>query len=685
MSVGKFRGLAAALLLSVCVFAVAGLGEAQALKPRGAWSASVSYALDDIVILRGSTWRSKHNSNQGKLPGQTSPTSTAADWELFASGFNPVGTWKSTATYQRNDVVLAANGAVYRALRTNLNKTPGLPANTADWAVFVLRGATGAPGPQGAPGSTAVGDGSTTAPAFKFTSSPDTGMFSPGGGKIALAENGALFLHDIGVNNLALGNSALSLNTTGSKNIAIGEVALGSNDNGSRNIAIGLSALGSNTSGSYNTAIGYLASSTASTGGQNTVLGYSALQLNDVGSNNTAIGYLALQKNTVSGNTAVGNLALANNTVGVNNVATGNSALGINTSGLSNTAVGYLAMGTNSSGNRNTVLGDRALYYNEIGSNNTALGYLALQDNTASANTAVGSLALGDNIGGVNNVALGASALSANTAGSSNTAIGYQAMKANSTGGGNTALGQAALYYNEAGANNTALGYQALQSNTAGGSNIAIGYFSGGFAVNPQNSIFIGNEGNNLDTATIKIGSELQTSTFIGGISGVSVAGSAVIVNANGQLGVTVSSRRYKEDIHPMGAMSDMLSRLRPVSFRYRKPFADGSKPIQYGLIAEEVAEAFPYLAVFNGEGQPETVKYHELPAFLLEGFQEQQRTIAAQAERLRQQQATMAAQAERIDRLEAQAEDLADVKARLAAIEAMLQPAAITAASASR
>ena len=29
-----------------------------------------------------------------------------------------------------------------------------------------------------------------TAPAFKFTSSPDTGIFSPGGGKIALAENG---------------------------------------------------------------------------------------------------------------------------------------------------------------------------------------------------------------------------------------------------------------------------------------------------------------------------------------------------------------------------------------------------------------------------------------------------------------------------------------------------------------
>ena len=78
-----------------------------------------------------------------------------------------------------------------------------------------------------------------------------------------------------------------------------------------------------------------------------------------------------------------------------------------------------------------------------------------------------------------------------------------------------------------------------------------------------------------------------------------------------------------------------MRALARPVSFRYIKPFADGSKPIEYGLIAEEVAEVFPYLAVFNAEGQPETVKYHLLPTFLLAGYQEQQRVIAAQADRI--------------------------------------------------
>ena len=134
-----------------------------------------------------------------------------------------------------------------------------------------------------------------------------------------------------------------------------------------------------------------------------------------------------------------------------------------------------------------------------------------------------------------------------------------------------------------------------------------------------------------------------------------------VLIDSNGQLGTVSSSRRYKEDIQPMGAMSDMLAKLRPVTFRYKKPYDDGSKPIEYGLIAEEVAEAFPYLAVFNDKGQPETVKYHLLPTFLLEGFQEQQKIIAAQAERI------------------------ADLEMRLRAIEAMLARPGITTASDSR
>jgi hypothetical protein len=78
-------------------------------------------------------------------------------------------------------------------------------------------------------------------------------------------------------------------------------------------------------------------------------------------------------------------------------------------------------------------------------------------------------------------------------------------------------------------------------------------------------------------------------------------------------LGTVSSSRRFQEDIQDMGEASSGLLRLRPVTFRYQKPFADGSKPIEYGLIAEEVAEVYPDLVSRSAEGQIETVEYQLL------------------------------------------------------------------------
>ena len=67
------------------------------------------------------------------------------------------------------------------------------------------------------------------------------------------------------------------------------------------------------------------------------------------------------------------------------------------------------------------------------------------------------------------------------------------------------------------------------------------------------------------------------------------------------------------------------LLALRPVTFRYKKESADGEKPIQFGLIAEEVAEVFPELVAFDQEGQPETVLYSLLTPRLLNELQKQQ------------------------------------------------------------
>jgi hypothetical protein len=100
-------------------------------------------------------------------------------------------------------------------------------------------------------------------------------------------------------------------------------------------------------------------------------------------------------------------------------------------------------------------------------------------------------------------------------------------------------------------------------------------------------------------------------------------------------LGTVSSSRRYKEEIQDMGDTSSGLMRLRPVTFRYQKPFADGSKPIQYGLIAEEVAEVYPDLVAHSADGQVETVKYQVLDSMLLNEVQRQEKVINAQAKQI--------------------------------------------------
>jgi hypothetical protein len=110
-----------------------------------------------------------------------------------------------------------------------------------------------------------------------------------------------------------------------------------------------------------------------------------------------------------------------------------------------------------------------------------------------------------------------------------------------------------------------------------------------------------------------------------------------VVIDSNGQLGTVSSSQRFKEDIQDMGDLSRSLLHLRPVTFRYKRPFDDGSKPIQYGLIAEEVAEVFPDLVARSADGRIETVKYQMLDALLLKEVQRQEAEIRALKERLNQ------------------------------------------------
>src|SRR5262249_18467334 len=142
---------------------------------------------------------------------------------------------------------------------------------------------------------------------------------------------------------------------------------------------------------------------------------------------------------------------------------------------------------------------------------------------------------------------------------------------------------------------------------------------------------YIGNPGKAHESNTIRIGSASeQDFTFIAGIRGVAVSGTGVVVNASGQLGVAVSSARFKTDIKRMDSASGTILGLKPVSFHYKKDI-DPAGTSQFGLVAEEVEKVNPDLVVHDNEGKPFTVRYEAVNAMLLNEFLKEHRTVQEQ------------------------------------------------------
>ncbi len=279
----------------------------------------------------------------------------------------------------------------------------------------------------------------------------------------------------------------------------------------------------------------------------------------------------------------------------------------------------------------NTAHGAIALRQNTTGSFNTASGTSALASTTTgSRNTATGAYALLFNRTGYGNTASGAFALYGNTTGALNAGSGTFALYRNTEGVWNTAAGASALFYNTTGARNTASGAYALYTNTTGSLNIAVGYAAGAYSRTGSNNIFVGNRGAAGDSGVIRIGASEHTSTFIDGIFGAtSFGGSQVVVNSNNQLSTLRSASRFKESIEDMGEASARLEELRPVTFRYtERAVGDGPRPVEFGLIAEEVADVFPHLVIYDEDGEAYSVRYHVLTPMLLNELQKQHARI---------------------------------------------------------
>jgi hypothetical protein len=341
--------------------------------------------------------------------------------------------------------------------------------------------------------------------------------------------------------------------------------------------------------------------------------------LHDSGMDNIAVGRQALESLTYgTGNASLGYQALQSNATGNDNVAIGPRALIASTGGFDNVAIGRDSLAANYTGDQNVGIGTNALNDNTTGGRNTVIGYRASSSNAlGSQNVAVGNGALSFTTDGSHNVAVGPYALSG----------GFGQAQYRNVGLGTSAGGHG-------GTDNVFVGYRAGQAITSGYGNVVLGANSAGTLSTGYQNIIIGADAAASDeSGKIRIGAAgTHTDAFVAGVFGNATAGANYVhVTADGQLvdgPAVVSSRKYKTHIRELGARSRALLDLRPVAFEFKDGIQQRDEGLQFGLIAEEVAEVLPELVVRDESGEIHTVKYRQLSSLLVNELQRQHRQV---------------------------------------------------------
>jgi hypothetical protein len=461
------------------------------------------------------------------------------------------------------------------------------------------------------------------------------------------------------------GNTTLTP-VTADNNIGIGKLALNSLTVGFDNVMLGDQAGQLIDSGEDNTGFGLKTLFILSSGNRNTALGSQAASQIDTGSDNIAIGYIAGQNWTTNDSN---NISIGNTGVGGDNgiIRLGDDAIHVDTfiAGSANVARDLKLPATNGDGTEGYIYIGGSRFFSGYGIQNVFVGeasgsFLPLID-LAQGNVGVGALTLSAIVNGSGNVAVGVTSGAsisdaidnvcvghnsgtAMTTAIDNTFVGHNSGVSLVTGNLNTLIGSYAgtvLNGNVGAIGNTALGSSALPNLVSGSANLALGGFAGqAFTTNESSNVVIQSNGVVGRSHEIRIGTTgggdgQQNKCWIAAIRGVTtdVADAIpVLIDSTGQLGTVSSSERYKDDIEDMGPESDMIMALRPVTFTYK---SDSTKRMQYGLIAEEVADLFPKLVVYDEDGLPDTVRYHELPILLLNELQKYAMVIENLKERI--------------------------------------------------
>lgn len=478
-----------------------------------------------------------------------------------------------------------------------------------------------------------------------------------------------------------LGGQRILGNGGGGNNLFVGIGAGNSNTHGDVNTFVGQAAGNANTTGTGNAFFGALAGWLNATGIDNSFFGTAAGRSNTSANSNSFFGSGAGVVNTASGNAFFGAFAGTANTSGFRNSFVGAFAGNSNTTGSENSFFGRSAGSANTTGSNNSFIGSSAGIANTLGFDNSFFGSHAGDSNTTgSTNSFFGATAGASNTTGAensffgrhagllnttgdNNSFFGRSAGSGNTAASFNSIFGAYAGSANggsSTGGSNSFFGYNTGHANTTGSENAFFGMGAGQANTTGNDNSFFGMGSGNANTTGFFNTFIGRAAGNANTTGdnntaigrgADVGSgNLSFATAIGAQAVVSSSNTIQLGRENGSdvvripgrlrvfdlsLGITPlchlfneiatcsSSIRYKTDIQPFVSGLDLLNRLRPVAFTWKE-----AQIPDFGLIAEEAAEAEPLLVTHNNKGEIEGVKYDRVGIVLINAVREQQEQI---------------------------------------------------------
>ena len=317
------------------------------------------------------------------------------------------------------------------------------------------------------------------------------------------------------------------------------------------------------------------------------------------------------------------------NTPEANSISLGENLESI-TSGLKNISIGNnggaLSSGSNclmighNSGNANTSNSLIALCTDAAASVTSSSDVICIGVNSGSSGTDgisdcifIGTNS-GQNVLTIDNIGIGSNTLNS-AAAAGNIGIGKNCLNV-CTGGLNCAYGHASGLICT-GSSNCLYGVDSGNSISSGSNNIVIGTGSDTTGATVSNTCRIG------------FGTTGISKSYIDGISGVTTDDNdavAVLVSSVGQLGVTSSSRRYKEHIKTIDCI-DRIMKLDPVKFCYKSDKEMTCNSLNYGLIAEDTFDIFPEMVV-KKKGVIDTIQYQKLPALILALAQENHKLI---------------------------------------------------------